>query len=145
MPMWTLSTRAIFWASMGAHFLCNCYLRTACKRVFARVTFAICKGHSLSRAKMLSGGQGQAKTCWYLCHAVAAGGWMVLFISALTWCHRSPNWQWSPQTLRQILDFLLPRCPALYSSTRPKPSGKWGCQLIVNDLTHNSGYTELHV
>ena len=66
---------------MGAHFLCNGYL--ACKRNFTRVAFAIYKGHSLSKAKMLSGGQGQAKRCWYLCHAVVAGGWMVLFISAL--------------------------------------------------------------
>ena len=71
-------------AGMGACFLCNCYLRTACKRIFARVAFAIHKGHSLSREKMLSGGQGQAKTCWYLCHATAAEGWMVLFISALS-------------------------------------------------------------
>lgn len=69
--------------SMGAHFLCNCYLRTARKRIFARVALAIYKGHSLSRARMLSSGQGQAKTGWYICHAVAAGGWMVLFISAL--------------------------------------------------------------
>ena len=129
MPMWTLSTRAIFWASMGAHFLCNCYLRTACKRIFARVAFAICKGHSLSRAKMLSGGQGRPRHAGiYAMLWQQVGGW---FCSSLSLGDATGHLTGSgpPQTLRQILDFLLPRCPVLYSSTRPKPSGKWGCRL----------------
>ena len=52
---------------------------------FHKSSFCNLQGSLTKQGKklMLSGGQGQAKTCWYLCHAVVAGGWMVLFISAL--------------------------------------------------------------
>ena len=113
------------WASMGAHFLCNCYL--ACKRIFARAAFAIYKGHSLSKAKMLGKDRprhaGIYAMLWQL-----EGGWFCLSLP-LGDATGHLTGSGPPQTLRQILDFLLPRCPVLSSSTRPKPSGKWGCWL----------------
>ena len=48
---------------------------------FRKSSFCNLQGSLTKQGKNV--GQGQAKTCCYLCHAVAAGGWMVLFISAL--------------------------------------------------------------
>ena len=48
------------------------------KGFLAKLAFVIDYGCSLGRAKMWSGGQGQVKTCWHLCHAVVTGWWIGL-------------------------------------------------------------------